>query len=85
MWNPFSVKCSTERESEYKKISWAIKLQIGFLWSNLDNKYVIWLTDRIAFLWLLLVFLWLLLVFLWLLLVLLLFVHIKRNAILTAH
>lgn len=46
MWNPFSVKCSTERESEYKKISWAIKLQIGFLWSNLDNKYVIWLTDR---------------------------------------
>ena len=46
MWNPFSVKCSTKRESEYKKISWAIKLQIGFLWSNLDNKYVIWLTDR---------------------------------------
>jgi len=46
MWNPFIVKCSTKRESEYKKISWAIKLQIGFLWSNLDNKYVIWLTDR---------------------------------------
>lgn len=39
-------KCTTKRESECEKSSKAIKLQIGFLWSNLDNKYDIWLTDR---------------------------------------